>query len=148
MKRAYLSHQRTSERRDAREHPVFAATYSRRIPMQEVIAVVFDGKKTAQKALDGLDEATYGDSLWVDDVAVISRNKLGFIRVNSTWAESDDAVAAGTGFGALTGALIGAAAGPGGALAGALGAGRSPGLSAYPSTSLSPTNAWKSSRAG
>jgi uncharacterized membrane protein len=48
--------------------------------------------------------------------------------VNSTWAESDDAVVAGTGFGALTGGLIGAMAGPGGALAGALGGGSLAGL--------------------
>ena len=92
--------------------------------MQHVAALVFDGKRTASKVLDALEEqATPGTRKWVDDVAVVSRGKHGFVRVNSTWAEADDAVAAGAGFGALTGALIGAMLGPGGALAGALGGG-------------------------
>lgn len=99
------------------------------ILMHDVVAVVFDGKKTAQKALDTLEEeTTYAERQWVDHVAVLSRSKNGFIRVNSTWAESDDEVAVGAGFGAITGALIGATAGPGGALAGALGGGTLAGL--------------------
>ena len=83
--------------------------------MLHVSAFVFDGHRTAGKVLDTLlDEAPETTRLWFDDVAVMSRGKHGFVRVNSTGAESDDAVAAGTGLGALTGALIGAAAGPGG----------------------------------
>ena len=96
--------------------------------MLHVTALVFDGRKTAGKALDTLDDEAPEARLWIDDVAVISRGKHGFVRINSTWAEEDDAVAAGTGFGAITGALIGAAAGPGGALAGALGGGTLAGL--------------------
>lgn len=97
--------------------------------MLHVSAFIFDGSRTAGKVLDTLlDEAPEATRLWLDDVAVMSRGKHGFVRVNSTWAESDDAVAAGTGLGALTGALIGAAAGPGGALAGALGGGSLAGL--------------------
>lgn len=93
-----------------------------------VTAFVFDGRKTAGKILDTIEEEAPEVGLWIDDIAVISRNKHGFVRVNSTWAESDDALAAGTGFGALTGGLIGAAMGPGGALAGAIGGGSLTGL--------------------
>ena len=56
--------------------------------MQHVAALVFDGKRTASKVLDALEEqATPGTRKWVDDVAVVSRGKHGFVRVNSTWAE-------------------------------------------------------------
>lgn len=68
--------------------------------MLHVNAFVFDGKKTAGKVLDTLeDETPTKVKRWSDDVAVVSRSKHGFVRVNSTWAESDDAVAAGIGFG-------------------------------------------------
>ena len=96
--------------------------------MLHVSALVFEGKKTADKVLDTIADEVPGASYWVDDVAVVSRSKHGMVRVNSTWAESDDAVAAGAGFGAITGGLIGAMAGPGGALAGALGGGSIAGL--------------------
>ncbi len=56
-------------------------------------------------------------------MAIVSRSKHGRIRVESTWAQDDTAVGAGTGFGALTGGLIGLLLGPGGALAGAIGGG-------------------------
>jgi len=81
-------------------------------------AFVFNGKKTAGKALETLEDhaPVYP---WIDDAAVVSRSKLGFIRIHSTWAQDDSAVGAGTGFGALTGALLGMLLGPGGALAGA-----------------------------
>jgi uncharacterized membrane protein len=80
-------------------------------------AFVFDGKRTAGKALDTLEDYSpdYG---WIDDVALISRSKHGIIRVHSTWAQ-DDRVAGDGGLGALTGGLIGMLLGPGGALAGA-----------------------------
>jgi uncharacterized membrane protein len=81
-------------------------------------AVVFNGKRTAGKALETLEDhmPVYP---WIEDAAVVSRSKLGIIRIHSTWAQDDTAVAAGTGFGAVTGALLGLLLGPGGALAGA-----------------------------
>jgi uncharacterized membrane protein len=81
-------------------------------------AFVFQGKRTAGKALDTLEDYTpvYG---WIDDVAVVSRSKHGSVRVHSTWAQDDSDVGAGAGLGAVTGALIGLLLGPGGALAGA-----------------------------
>jgi uncharacterized membrane protein len=81
-------------------------------------AFVFNGKKTAGKALDTLEDRipVYP---WIDDAAVVSRSKLGIIRIHSTWAQDDSAVGVGTGFGAMTGALLGVLLGPGGALAGA-----------------------------
>jgi len=90
-------------------------------------AFKFDGKRTASKALDTLEDHTplYN---WVDDVAVLSRNKRGHIKVNSTWAQDDSGVAGGVAYGALTGGLIGAMAGPAGALAGALSGGSFVGL--------------------
>jgi uncharacterized membrane protein len=81
-------------------------------------AFVFNGKKTASKALDTLEDhmPVYP---WIDDAAVVSKNKLGFTRIHSTWAQDDSAVGAGTGFGVVTGALLGSLLGPGGAAAGA-----------------------------
>jgi uncharacterized membrane protein len=81
-------------------------------------AFVFDGKRTAGKAFDTLEDYTPA-YVWVDDVAEVSRNKHGSIRVHSTWAQDDSDVGAGLGFGAITGGLIGMLLGPGGALAGA-----------------------------
>ncbi len=81
-------------------------------------AFVFDGKKTAGKAFDTLEDYTPA-YVWIDDAAVISRSKHGSTRVHSTWAQDDSDVGAGTGLGALTGGLIGLLFGPGGALAGA-----------------------------
>jgi uncharacterized membrane protein len=81
-------------------------------------AFVFNGKKTAGKAFDTLEDhmPVYP---WIDDAAVVSRSKLGVIRIHSTWAQDDSAVGVGTGLGALTGGLLGVLLGPGGALAGA-----------------------------
>ena len=86
--------------------------------MYEFKAVVFDGRNTAHKALDTLEDS---DTVfvWIDDVAVLSRNGYGSIRIHSTWAQDDSDVGAGAGWGALTGGLIGILFGPGGALAGA-----------------------------
>jgi hypothetical protein len=69
-------------------------------------AVIFDGKRTARKALDTLEDSApvYG---WIDDVAIVSRNKLGFISIHSTWAQDDRAVGARGGWGMVTGALVG-----------------------------------------
>lgn len=88
--------------------------------MVGVKAFKFDGRRTAAKALDtAIDNDP--TAAWVDDVAVVSRGKLGALHVHSTWAQDDDNVAGGIGWGALTGGLIGALAGPSGALAGAIG---------------------------
>ena len=81
-------------------------------------AFVFNGKKTAGRAFDTLEDhmPVYP---WIDDAAVVSRSKLGIVRIHSTWAQDDSAVGVGTGVGALTGALLGVLLGPGGVLAGA-----------------------------
>ena len=81
-------------------------------------AFVFNGKRTAGKALDTLEDHTPVYP-WIDDAAIVSRSKLGIIRIHSTWAQDDSAVGVGTGLGALTGGLLGVLLGPGGALAGA-----------------------------
>ena len=81
-------------------------------------AFVFNGKKTAGKALDTLEDHTPVYP-WIDDAALVSRSKLGTIRIHSTWAQDDSAVGVGAGFGAVTGGLLGVLLGPGGALAGA-----------------------------
>jgi uncharacterized membrane protein len=85
-------------------------------------AFVFDGKRTAGKAFDTLEDYTPA-YVWVDDVAEVSRNKHGSIRVHSTWAQDDSDVGGGTGFGAVTGGMIGLLFGPAGALAGAVAGG-------------------------
>jgi hypothetical protein len=56
-------------------------------------AFVFNGKKTAAKALDTLEDhmPVYP---WIDDAAVVSRSKLGIIRIHSTWAQDDTAIGA------------------------------------------------------
>ncbi len=82
-------------------------------------AFVFNGKKTARKAFDTLEDNTR-DYAWIGDVAEVSRSKHGSIRVHSTWAQDDSDVGGGAGFGAVTGGLIGLLFGPGGALAGAV----------------------------
>jgi uncharacterized membrane protein len=81
-------------------------------------AFVFNGKKTAGKAFDTLEDhmPVY---TWIDDAAVVSRSKFGIVRIHSTWAQDDSAVGVGTGIGAVTGGLLGVLLGPGGALAGA-----------------------------
>ena len=82
-------------------------------------AFVFDGRKTARKAFDTLEDYT-PVYIWSDDVAEMSKSKQGTIRVHSTWAQDDSAVGAGAGFGALTAGLIGLLFGPAGAAAGAI----------------------------
>jgi len=81
-------------------------------------AFVFNGKRTAGKAFETLEDHAPAYT-WIDDAAVVSRSKFGIIRIHSTWAQDDTAVGAGTGLGALTGGLLGLLLGPGGALAGA-----------------------------
>jgi len=81
-------------------------------------AVVFNGRRTARKALDTLEDHAPA-YVWIDDVAILARNKLGFVSIYSTWAQDDRNVGAGASWGMITGALLGLIAGPGGALAGA-----------------------------
>jgi uncharacterized membrane protein len=82
-------------------------------------AVIFKGKRTAGKVLDTLADRGGPPIGWIDDVAEVSRSKLGFIGIHSTWAQDDSAVGVTAGWGMVTGALLGLLAGPGGALAGA-----------------------------
>jgi uncharacterized membrane protein len=81
-------------------------------------AFVFDGKKTAGKAFDALEDYTPA-YVWIDDAAIVTKSRHGSVRVHSTWAQDDSAVGGGTAFGAITGGLLGLMLGPGGALAGA-----------------------------
>ena len=85
--------------------------------MATFTAYMFDGKRTAQKVLNELEDSSIA-YLWIDDVAVVSKNKLGLLKIHSTWAQ-DEIGAAGLGWGSITGALLGALTGPKGALAGA-----------------------------
>lgn len=95
--------------------------------MVGIKAFVFEGRKSAQKALDTLDENTPA-YYWLDDVAVVSMSKHGNVRVHSTWAQDDDQVEGGIGWGALTGGLVGALFGPAGVLLGAAGGAATGGL--------------------
>lgn len=88
---------------------------------------IFKGKRTARKAIEAMED-NYPDFLWIDDVAVLSRNKRGYLSVHSTWAQDDDNVKGNVGWGALTGGLLGALLGPGGAIFGALSGGTLGGL--------------------
>lgn len=80
-------------------------------------AYVFNGKVTAQKALEELENSSKAYR-WIDDIAVVSKSNSGRLSIQSTWAQ-DETGAAGFGWGAFTGGLLGLMAGPGGALAGA-----------------------------
>ena len=86
-------------------------------------AVVFNGKRTARKALDTLEGharptpgSTTSRSCRATSAATSELQHLG---------EDDRAVGAGATWGMITGALLGLIAGPGGALAGAATAVRS-----------------------
>jgi hypothetical protein len=47
-------------------------------------AVVFNGRRTARKALDTLEDHAPA-YVWIDNVAILARNKLGFVSIYSTW---------------------------------------------------------------
>lgn len=83
-------------------------------------AVTFNGKKTAHKVLNAIEDSPTS-YIWEEegDIASISVNSKGHIRVHSTWAQDGRIESGGLGFGALAGGLIGLLLGPGGALAGA-----------------------------
>ncbi|MDX8339042.1 DUF1269 domain-containing protein [Draconibacterium sp. IB214405] len=88
--------------------------------MTQFKSFVFDGKNSARKALDKLEE-TDNSFLWLEegDVAEISVNKKGNYRVHSTWAQDSTNVPGGIGFGALLGGMLGVLFGPVGLIAGA-----------------------------
>ena len=80
----------------------------------------FIGKKTADKAFDAIEDNLYTyDWYYEDDVAEISVNKHGHVRIHSTWAQDSSNTPGGIGLGGILGACIGLLFGPGGALAGA-----------------------------
>lgn len=81
-------------------------------------AVKFNGKKTARKALNALEDYTPAYA-WIDDVAIVSRNHLGLLSIHSTWS-ADGALGEEAGWGLITGALVGLLFGPAGAAAGAV----------------------------
>ena len=86
--------------------------------MYGFVAIVFDGKNTAQMALNSLTDIRPA-FMWVDDAAVVSRGESGATRVHCTWAQNDCDVAVEGSCGLLTGGLIGMLFGPGGAMAAA-----------------------------
>lgn len=92
-------------------------------------AFKFDGKRTAHKALNKIEDSPKS-YIWVEegDVASISVNQKGHIRVHSTWAQDSIFESGGTGLGVLAGGLIGSLLGPGGAIAGAAAGGLGGGL--------------------
>ncbi len=92
-------------------------------------AFKFDGKRNAHKALNKIEDSPKS-YIWVEegDIASISVNQKGHIRVHCTWAQDSIFESGGTGFGVLAGGLIGLLLGPGGAIAGAAAGGLGGGL--------------------
>jgi uncharacterized membrane protein len=86
--------------------------------MSHFKAFTFDGKSSARKAYDKLEDSNNSWD-WFDDIAEISVNKRGTYRVHSTWAQDSSNVPGGIGFGALLGGALGMLFGPGGAIAAA-----------------------------
>ena len=83
-------------------------------------AFKFDGKRTARKVFDAIEDNLYTfDWYYEDDVAEISVSKNGHYRVHSTWAQDSSNTPGGIGLGGILGGCIGLLFGPGGALAGA-----------------------------
>jgi uncharacterized membrane protein len=81
-------------------------------------AYLFQGKHAAEDALREVESAQAEGLVWVEDVAVVKRGKLGRLKVYSTWAQDDSTVSGSASWGGLTDARIGALAGPGEAFAG------------------------------
>jgi uncharacterized membrane protein len=90
----------------------------------EMGVFVFPGQRAAKQVLDQVRDRGIA---WIEDVAVIERNKRGRLNVHSTWAQNE-ADRKGIGMGAVTGALIGVLLGPGGMVAGAVVGGTGGGL--------------------
>lgn len=83
-------------------------------------AYVFKGKRTAQEALQTIDKYDR-DAIWVDHLAIISRNRHGKVSVYSTWVHEKKIDEKDMGLGALTGMAVGALLGPAGVIVGLLG---------------------------
>lgn len=81
----------------------------------ELGVFVFPGQHTAKQVLD---EVRKGDYAWIEDVAVVERNKRGRLTVHSTWAQNEDD-RKGIGMGSAIGALVGVLLGPAGVVVGA-----------------------------
>lgn len=92
-------------------------------------AVTFAGRRTAHKVLNNIEDSPRS-YVWEEegDIASISVNNKGHIRVHSTWAQDSAIESGGIGFGAIAGGLIGSLLGPGGAIAGAAAGGSVGGL--------------------
>jgi uncharacterized membrane protein len=90
----------------------------------ELGVFVFHGRHVAKQVLKEVREENYA---WIEDVAVIERNKRGRLTVHSTWAQNEDD-RKGIKLGAATGALVGALLGPAGIVAGAIVGGTGGGL--------------------
>lgn len=92
-------------------------------------AVTFAGKRTAHKVLNKIEDSPKS-YIWEEegDIASISVNQKGHVRVHSTWAQDSSFESGGIGFGAIAGGLIGSLLGPGGAMAGAAAGGSVGGL--------------------
>lgn len=92
-------------------------------------AVTFAGRRTAHKVLNKIEDSKTS-YIWEEegDIASISINGKGHVRVHSTWAQDSSMESGGIGFGAIAGGLIGSLLGPGGAMAGAAAGGSVGGL--------------------
>jgi uncharacterized membrane protein len=82
-------------------------------------AFTFNGRRSANKAFNTIEDNSDMNYVWADDVAEISVNSHGHYRVHSTWAQDSRNVPGGIGYGALCGGFIGLLFGPAGAIAGA-----------------------------
>jgi len=82
-------------------------------------AVTFAGKRTAHKVLNAIEDSPTS-YIWMEegDMASISVNQKGHIRVHSTWVQDSTQVAGEIGLGAIAGGMIGLMFGPAGVLAG------------------------------
>jgi uncharacterized membrane protein len=81
----------------------------------ELGVFVFRGRHTAKQVLA---EVRQGEFAWIEDVAVVERNKRGRFTVHSTWAQNEGD-RKGIGMGAAIGTLVGVMLGPAGIVAGA-----------------------------
>jgi uncharacterized membrane protein len=97
--------------------------------MNYFIAVTFEGKKTARKVLNKIEDNAKA-YIWYEegDYAVVSVNQKGHIRVHSTWAQDSITEPGSVGLGVIAGGILGLMLGPGGALAGAVAGGSMGGL--------------------
>ncbi|MFL5759075.1 MAG: DUF1269 domain-containing protein [Thermomicrobiales bacterium] len=81
----------------------------------ELGVLVFPGRRTANQVLA---EVRQGQHAWIEDVAVVERNKRGRYTVHNTWTQNEDD-RLGVGIGAAIGALFATVLGRAGIVAGA-----------------------------